>query len=88
MPRTALVTGGASGLGAASAARLRADGLTVTTLDLSGAAGIGVDVTGDVTDEAALREIAARIGPGHGERHAGLRARHARPGLGPGRQPG
>ncbi len=32
MPRTALVTGGASGLGAASAARLRADGLTVTTL--------------------------------------------------------
>jgi NAD(P)-dependent dehydrogenase (short-subunit alcohol dehydrogenase family) len=36
MPRTALVTGGASGLGAASAARLRADGLTVTTLDLSG----------------------------------------------------
>jgi 3-oxoacyl-[acyl-carrier protein] reductase len=63
MPRTALVTGGASGLGAASAARLRADGLTVTTLDLSGAAGIAVDVTADVTDEAALREVADRIGP-------------------------
>ena len=30
MPRTALVTGGASGLGAASAARLRADGLRVS----------------------------------------------------------
>ena len=59
MPRTALVTGGASGLGAASAARLRADGLTVTTLDLSGPA----DITGDVTDEAALREVADRIGP-------------------------
>jgi 2-dehydro-3-deoxy-L-rhamnonate dehydrogenase (NAD+) len=63
MPRTALVTGGASGLGAASAVRLRADGLTVTTLDLSGAPGVTVDVTADVTDEAALREVAARIGP-------------------------
>ena len=59
MPRTALVTGGASGLGAASAARLRADGLTVTTLDVSGPA----DVTADVTDEAALRKVAGRIGP-------------------------
>lgn len=59
MPRTALVTGGASGLGAASAARLRADGLTVTTLDRSGPA----DITADVTDEAALREVADRIGP-------------------------
>ena len=59
MPRTALVTGGASGLGAASAARLRAEGLTVTTLDVSGRA----DVTADVTDEAALREVAGQIGP-------------------------
>ena len=55
--RTALVTGGASGLGAAAAERLRADGLTVTTLDLRGA-----DVTADVTDEAALRHLAAEIG--------------------------
>jgi 3-oxoacyl-[acyl-carrier protein] reductase len=59
MPRTALVTGGASGLGAASAARLRAEGLTVITLDVSGPA----DVTADVTDEVALREVARRIGP-------------------------
>ena len=59
MPRTALVTGGASGLGAASAARLRADGLTVSTLDVSGPA----DVTADVTDEAALRRVAGQIGP-------------------------
>src|SRR5690242_1543234 len=59
MPRTALVTGGASGLGAASAARLRGDGLIVTTLDLSGPA----DITADGTDEAALREVAGRIGP-------------------------
>ena len=50
MPRTALVTGGASGL---------AEGVTVTTLDVGGPA----DVTADVTDEAALREVAGRIGP-------------------------
>src|ERR1700748_313907 len=59
MPRTALVTGGASGRAAASAARLRADGLTVTTLDVSGPA----DVTADVTDEAPLRQVAGQIGP-------------------------
>ena len=57
--RTALVTGGASGLGAATAERLRADGLTVITLDLAG----GADVTADVTDEAALRRVAEDTGP-------------------------
>jgi len=59
MPRTALVTGGASGLGAAAAARLRTEGLAVTTLDLSRPA----DVRADVTDETALRRIAGQIGP-------------------------
>ena len=59
MNRTALVTGGASGLGAATAARLRADGHVVTTLDISGPA----DVIADVTDEAALRQIANETGP-------------------------
>ena len=57
--RTALVTGGASGLGAATAARLRADGLTVITLDL----GDGADLVADVTDEDALRQVAAQAGP-------------------------
>ena len=59
MPRTALVTGGASGLGAAAAARLGTEGLAVTTLDLSRPA----DVRADVTDETALRRIAGQIGP-------------------------
>ena len=57
--RTAIVTGGASGLGAATAERLRADGLTVTTLDLAGA-----DVAVDVTDdEVALQQVADEVGP-------------------------
>ena len=52
------MTGGASGLGAATAERLRADGLRVTTLDLAGA-----DVSADVTDEQALRRAAQEVGP-------------------------
>jgi NAD(P)-dependent dehydrogenase (short-subunit alcohol dehydrogenase family) len=59
MTHTALVTGGASGLGAACAARLRAEGLAVTTLDVSDQA----DILADVTDEAALRLVADQIGP-------------------------
>ncbi|WAL74649.1 SDR family NAD(P)-dependent oxidoreductase [Kitasatospora sp. YST-16] len=56
--RTALVTGGARGLGAAAAARLRADGLRVTTLDLQDA-----DLCADVTDPQALRRVAEEVGP-------------------------
>jgi 3-oxoacyl-[acyl-carrier protein] reductase len=59
MTRTALVTGGASGLGAAAAVRLRAEGVAVTTLDVSGPA----DVVADVTDEAGLRLVADQLGP-------------------------
>jgi len=59
MPRTALVTGGARGLGAATAERLRAEGLAVTTLDIRGP----VDLVADVTDEAALSRAASQVGP-------------------------
>jgi len=58
MDASALVTGGASGLGAATAARLAAEGLRVTRLDR--AAGEGI-VPGDVTvpDELAAAAAAA-----------------------------
>lgn len=58
--RSALVTGGARGLGAATAARLRADGVKVTTLDL---APDGADIHADVSDEEALCRVADEIGP-------------------------
>jgi len=41
----ALVTGGASGIGAATAARLRADGVRVVTADLAPGADEKLDVT-------------------------------------------
>jgi 3-oxoacyl-[acyl-carrier protein] reductase len=57
--RTAVVTGGMSGLGAAAARRLSADGVTVLTLDIAD----GADLRIDVTDGAAVRAAAGRIGP-------------------------
>jgi len=56
--RTALVTGGARGLGAATAARLREDGIRVITLDIAGE----VDVVVDITDEAAFAAATSGIG--------------------------
>ena len=47
--RRALVTGGSSGIGAATAELLRGRGAAVATLDLNGG-----DVTADVRDEAAV----------------------------------
>lgn len=57
--RRALVTGGASGLGAATAERLRSDGLEVVTVDRAGDANELLDVT----DRAAVSELARRVGP-------------------------
>jgi 3-oxoacyl-[acyl-carrier protein] reductase len=52
------VTGGASGLGAAAADRLRTQGLRVVTLDLQGG-----DLVVDVCDDAAVQAAAAEVGP-------------------------
>jgi NAD(P)-dependent dehydrogenase (short-subunit alcohol dehydrogenase family) len=59
MARTALVTGGMSGLGSASASRLAADGIRVITLDVAA----GADVIADISDPMAVARAAAEVGP-------------------------
>ncbi|MCR6485133.1 SDR family oxidoreductase [Amycolatopsis sp. OK19-0408] len=54
---SAVVTGGASGIGAAVVARLRAGGREVVVADLHPASGPAVDVT----DEASVRALADRL---------------------------
>ena len=55
----ALVTGGASGIGAATASRLRGDGVRVVTADLAP----GADERLDVTDPDAVAALIAVLGP-------------------------
>ncbi len=67
MTRTAIVTGGLSGLGAATAERLRADGLRVITLDLAAAPESDPHAADhrqlDISDDAAVGAVAAEVGP-------------------------
>ncbi len=58
MTRTAVVTGGLSGLGAASAERLRAEGLRVLTVDIAE----GADHRADISDPASVAALAEEIG--------------------------
>ncbi|MEV5518528.1 SDR family NAD(P)-dependent oxidoreductase [Streptomyces flaveolus] len=55
----ALVTGGAGGIGAATAARLRAEGVRTVTADLAP----GADELLDVTDPEAVAALVDRLGP-------------------------
>jgi 2-hydroxycyclohexanecarboxyl-CoA dehydrogenase len=64
--KTAVVTGGGSGIGHAVAARLRADGFNVATLDLKPGDdrfGYAADVTDRGQVDAALEEIRTALGP-------------------------
>ncbi|MEU1970884.1 SDR family NAD(P)-dependent oxidoreductase [Microbacterium sp. NPDC019599] len=56
--RRAIVTGGASGLGSATATRLRAEGLEVITVDRAA----GADEIVDITDASAVAALAERVG--------------------------
>jgi 3-oxoacyl-[acyl-carrier protein] reductase len=58
MARTAVVTGGASGLGFASAARLAEDGVKVITWDLAESA----DMVVDISDADAVMRAAKQVG--------------------------
>ncbi|MER6523831.1 SDR family NAD(P)-dependent oxidoreductase [Streptomyces sp. NPDC001508] len=64
--RTAVVTGGASGIGRAIARRLAADGMRVAVLDLAPAED-GLTLTADVTDrgqvDKAMDTVRERLGP-------------------------
>ncbi|MDW8803419.1 SDR family NAD(P)-dependent oxidoreductase [Streptomyces scabiei] len=63
---TAVVTGGASGIGRAIAQRLTADGLNVAVLDLSPAEegfGLTVDVTDRAQVDKAMDAVRERFGP-------------------------
>jgi NAD(P)-dependent dehydrogenase (short-subunit alcohol dehydrogenase family) len=65
--RVAVVTGGASGIGAATVARLRAEGATVHTLDVTPlpAGDDGSHTIVDVADEDAVRDAIAAVGGQH-----------------------
>lgn len=63
MTRTAIVTGSASGIGAAVVATLQKDGYTVAGLDLSADAPYVVDVSDPVAVEKTVAQVVSDLGP-------------------------
>ena len=60
--RVAVVTGGASGIGAQTAARLVADGAEVLRVDQKGDADLLLDVTSDTASKEILDAVKSRFG--------------------------
>ncbi len=60
--RRALVTGAASGIGASTAARFRAEGMAVLTVDRAGDADLALDVTAPDAAEAMAEAAFSRLG--------------------------
>lgn len=63
MTQTAIVTGSASGIGAAVAAALEKDGYTVAGLDISTAAPYVVDMSDAVAVHETVARVASELGP-------------------------
>ena len=59
--RSALVTGGASGIGAAAAARLRAAGAEVAVFDRQALDGEGLSIQGDIASSADIAAAVRRV---------------------------
>ena len=60
--KVCVITGAASGIGAASAQRFTAEGARVVGVDLAAGAPGEMSLQVDVSDEAAVREMYARVG--------------------------
>ena len=59
--KVCVVTGAASGIGAATAARMREEGARVVGVDLAESEGVDMSIVADVTDEQAVIDFYARV---------------------------